>query len=141
MRRTAWPLLAIASLLPAATRPHYGGTLRVQMKARVMALDPGELAAHENLAALVCDRLVTLNESAQPQPALAISWRHDADFKRWEFELRPGVRFHDGAALTAPVVAMALERLGAVAQGEVLLIRSERSTPKLLETLAGAGQS
>src|SRR6266540_2098200 len=100
MRLTPWRLFAIASLLlplaPAATRPHYGGTLRVQMKARVMTLDPADFAAHENFAALAFDRLVTLNESAQAQPALATTWRHDADYKRWEFQLRPGVKFHNG---------------------------------------------
>ena len=81
MRPTAWRLFAIASLLSsavAATRPHYGGTLRVQMKARIAALDPAELP--EDLATLVFDRLVSWSESGQPQPALATSWRHDADF-------------------------------------------------------------
>jgi len=129
MRLTAWRLLAIASLLsfaaPAATRPHYGGTLRVQMKARVTSLDPGEFAAQENLVALVFDRLVTLDQSAQPQPALAVSWRHDAEFKRWEFQLRSGVRFHDGSSLTASAAAAALEKLGAMSQGDLLVLRSE----------------
>src|SRR5256885_2300161 len=129
MRPTAWRLLAIASLLssaaPAATRPHYGGTLRVQIKARVAALDPAEVAAQENLAALAFDRLVTLDETAQPQPALAVTWRHDADFKRWEFQLRPGVRFQDGSPLTAPIVAASLEKLNATSQGDMLVIRSD----------------
>lgn len=145
MRLTAWRLLAIASLIsaaaPAATRPHYGGTLRVQMRARVNALEPSEFAVQENLAALVFDRLVNWSESGQPQPALAISWRHDADFKRWEFELRPGVKFHDGSPLTAAIAATALERLGAIAPSDTLVIRSEQPNPKLLATLAGAGQS
>src|SRR5882724_7200674 len=120
MRPIAWRLFAIASLLSsaaaAATRPHYGGTLRVQIKARIAALDPAEFAAQENLVALAFDRLVTLDESAQPQPALAIAWRHDPDFKRWEFQLRPGVRFQDGSPVTASVVAAALEPLMAAAQ-------------------------
>jgi hypothetical protein len=58
MRPTAWRLLAAASLIvaaSAATRPHYGGTLRVQMKERATWLD------------LVFDSLVTFSESAQPQ--------------------------------------------------------------------------
>src|SRR5258706_6877785 len=145
MRLTAWRLFAIASVISvaaaAATRPHYGGTLRVQMKARVTTLDPAELAAQENLAALAFDRLVTLNESGRPQPALAISWRHDAEYKRWEFQLRPGVKFHDGAPFTAAAAASVLERLGAAAQGETLVIRSDQPAPKLLAALAGAGQS
>src|SRR5688500_8711380 len=124
MRLTAWLLFAIVSLLPAATRPNYGGTLRVQTTARLMALDPAGVAAQQNIAVLAFDRLVTLNDSAEPQPALAVSWRHDADFKRWEFQLRPGVRFHDGTALSAAAIAPALERLGATPLSETLLIRS-----------------
>jgi peptide/nickel transport system substrate-binding protein len=144
MRLTAWRLLAIASWLsvaPAATRPHYGGTLRVQMQARFVSLDPTQFAAQENLTALAFDRLVAWNDSAQPQPALAISWRHDAEFKRWEFQLRPGVKFHDGSPLNAAAAASSLERLGATASGETLILRSEQPAPKLLASLAGAGQS
>jgi len=115
--------------------------LRVQIKARVTALDPGEFAAQENLAALVFDRLVTLDQSAQPQPALAVSWRHDPEFKRWEFQLRSGVRFHDGSPLTASAAAAALEKLGAISQGDLLVLRSEQSAPNLLAVLSGAGHS
>src|SRR5579859_2301436 len=139
MRLTAWQLLAIASLLSpavAATRPHYGGTLRVQMKARVAALDPAELP--EDLAMLVFDRLVSWSESGQPQPALAMSWRHDADFKRWEFQLRPGVKFHDGTPFTANAIAETLKPLVAVSSGDALVIRSDQPSPKLLQILASS---
>src|SRR5262245_19969197 len=145
MRHTAWRLLVIASLvaykLPAATRPHYGGTLRVQTKARLTSLDPTTFAAHENIAALVFDRLVILDDSARPQPALAISWRHDPDFERWEFQLRSGVRFHDGSPLNAAAAAAALERLGAIAQGDTLVIRFEQPALRWPAVLARFGQS
>ncbi len=137
MRPTAWRLFAIASLLSsavAATRPHYGGTLRVQMKARVAALDPAELP--EDLATLVFDRLVSWSESGQPQPALATSWRHDADFKRWEFQLRTGVKFHDGSPFTASAIAETFKPLAAVPSGDALVIRSDQPAPKLLQILA-----
>jgi peptide/nickel transport system substrate-binding protein len=139
MQRTAWRLLAIASLITsavAATRPHYGGTLRVQVKARIAALDPAELSEQENLVALAFDRLVSWDESGQPQPALAIAWRHDADFKRWEFQLRAGVRFHDGAPFTASAIAEPLKPLIAVPYGDAIVIRSELPAPKLLQILA-----
>src|SRR4051794_2131287 len=99
MGHTAWRLLVAASLISsavAATRPHYGGALHVQTRERVVPSD------------LMFDTLVTFNEAAQPQPALAISWKHDADFKRWEFQLRAGVKFHDGTPLTAAAAAAAL---------------------------------
>jgi ABC-type transport system substrate-binding protein len=139
MRRTAWRLLAIASLITsavAATRPHYGGLLRVQIKARIAALDPAELSDQENLVTLAFDRLVNRDESGQPQPALATSWRHDADFKRWEFQLRAGVKFQDGSPVTASAVAETLKPLTAVASGDAIVIRSDQPAPKLLQILA-----
>jgi MarR-like DNA-binding transcriptional regulator SgrR of sgrS sRNA len=139
MRPTAWRLFAIASLLApavAATRPHYGGVLRVQMKARVATLDPAEM--QEDLATLMYDHLVSWSESGQPRPALATSWRHGADFRRWEFQLRAGVKFHDGSPFTASIVADSLKPLGAVAYGDALVIRSEQPAPNLLHVLAGS---
>src|ERR1700686_4297507 len=141
MRLTAWPLLAIASLLSpavAATPSHYGGTLRVQIKARVAALEPAELTTEENFASLMFDRLVSWSESGQPQPALATSWRHDADFKRWEFQLRPGVKFHDGSPFTAIAIAETLKPLVAVPSGDAIVIRSDQPAPKLLQILASS---
>jgi len=82
------------------------------------------------------DPLVTFNDAVQPQPALAIAWKHDADFKRWEFQLRPGVKFHDGTPLTAAAAAAALERLSAVAQGEAVVIRSDSPRLDLLQTIS-----
>jgi len=127
MRRIAWRLLAAASLLAvasAATRPHYGGTLRVQTRERSAPRD------------LVFDPLVTFNDSAKPQPALAIVWKHDADFKRWEFQLRPRVKFHDGTLLTGSIAAAALESLGAIASGDTVVIRSDVAAPNLLQKLS-----
>jgi peptide/nickel transport system substrate-binding protein len=131
MRRTASLLLAIVSLLPAATRPHYGGTLR--MKLRFASLEP---SAEDNLTPLVFDRLVTFSDSAQPQPALAIAWRHDADFKRWEFQIRSGVKYHDGSPLTAATLAADIE--GMSAQGDSLVFRSQQPAPNLLHILASS---
>lgn len=136
MRHTAWRLLAIASLLTpalAATRPHYGGTLRVQMKSQPTALDP---ASDDALAPLVFDRLVTFSDSGQPQPALAAAWKHDDNFKRWELQIRPGVQFHDKSPLTATTLASSLAPLAATPHGDTIVIVSEQPAPQLLHTLA-----
>ncbi len=97
------------------------------MRVRFASLDP-----------LIFDRLVTFSDSAQPQPALAIAWRHDADFKRWEFQLRPGVKFHNGTMLTAADVAASLEVMAAVAQGDTVVFRAPQPAPKLLHILASS---
>ncbi|MBI3670406.1 MAG: hypothetical protein HY237_11570, partial [Acidobacteria bacterium] len=157
MRRISFPSLVAASVLltaslgTAATRPHYGGTLRVEIRARVASLDPREwpadpveAAATEKLAALVFDRLVRLDDNGRPQPALALSWEHDAAAKRWQFRLRPGVKFHDGTPLTPTAVAAAWQGEGSPAgkdhlvsvSGEWLVIESQRAMSDLPAELA-----
>lgn len=163
MKPIGFPLLAAVSLLSttlpgawaaAATRPHYGGTLQVEMRARVDSLDPRQwpadatlAAAKEKLASPVFEPLVRLDEHGQPQPSLAIAWEHDAECKQWKLRLRPGVKFHDGSALTASAVAAALGPLFASVpktagerrisfSGEWLIAQSDRPWPNLLTELA-----
>ena len=116
-------LLALGALATAAkaspsVRPQIGGTLRVQMNERVPSLDPRQWplapassAATERVDSLVFDRLIRLDEHGALQPALAVSWQHDADSKRWQFRLRDGVKFSDGTPLTPPIAALALQQL------------------------------
>ncbi len=98
---------ATAPNAAASTRPQRGGTLRVQMREQIATIDPrqwpsapAQAAAAERLDSLVFDRLVRLDGHGTLQPALAISWQHDAQFRRWEFRLRDGVKFSDGSPLT-----------------------------------------
>ncbi len=103
MRRTAG----------AATRPHYGGTLRVAMREAPASLNPMDLAQagtldDRNLASLIFDTLVVLDDRGKPQPGLAVAWQAEPSGQRWQFRLRPGVRFHDGTLLTADQVAASL---------------------------------
>src|SRR3954454_16112970 len=55
-----------------------------------------------------------LSRSDQPtplKPGLATRWQADpANPKRWWFEIRQGVRFHDGKILTAEDVAFSFDR-------------------------------
>ena len=132
----------------AATHPRYGGTLRVEVRASTVSLDPREWqagsldsATNEKLAALVFERLVALDNYGRFQPALATEWSHDNGNKRWRFVLRTGVKFSDGAALTAEDVAAALQPLLPATQqisasGNTVVIQSSASVPDLLEQLA-----
>lgn len=105
--------VGLMTVAAAATRPQYGGTLRCSMMYAVASLDPvldaaagrGDLA---NLAALLYDTLVTVDQRGQIQPALAASWQADPGNQRWQFRLRPEVSFHDGSPLTADAVAASL---------------------------------
>lgn len=132
----------------ASTVPHFGGTLRVQMSERITTLDPRQWpsdavanGAAERAGTLVFDRLVQLDAKGALEPALAISWVRDAEAKRLEFRLREGVKFSDGAPLTAPIAAMALQQLlgnsyDVSASADSVVIQADHPIPELLWQLS-----
>src|SRR5580658_6120847 len=103
MRLSAWLPLAVLSFAAcgAATRPRYGGTLRLEMRDGQPDAGP--------LRSLVFETLVRLDAAGAPQPCLALAWTHDVAARRWQFNLRPGVKLHDGSPLTAPAVAVSVQ--------------------------------
>src|SRR5216684_4716113 len=154
-----WPartsLVVLASLalaIPPRGRgagwPEYGGTLRVELRATWVSLDPRdwkvgtmELATDEKLGALVFDRLVALDNYGRFQPQLATEWSHDAAFKRWQFTLRANAKFSDGTALTNADAVAAFQPLLPEGQqisfsGSDVVIQSAAAMPDLLEELA-----
>lgn len=132
----------------AATQPRYGGTLRVELHTGSVSLDPRgwsvgslEAATDEKLAALIFERLVELDNYGRFQPVLATEWSHDSSAKRWQFVLRSGVKFSDGAPLTGNEVVAALqpllqERLHVTASANTITIQSSTAVNDLLEQLA-----
>jgi peptide/nickel transport system substrate-binding protein len=132
----------------ASERPRYGGVLRVEMRERVNSMDPrgwnpeaADAGASERLLGLVFERLVRLNDAGQPQAGLAVSWQHDANFARWQFQLRGGVKFHDGTPLSSDAVVAALQaedaaRWNASATGAAVVFEFKAPRPNLLVELA-----
>ena len=57
----------------------------------------------------VYEPLVDFDSDHSIRPGLAVAWRL-VDSTTWEFELRQGVRFHDGTPLTAEDVVFSLRR-------------------------------
>ncbi len=98
---------ATAGLLPAAAQ-----TLRIGIQSPPSTLDPHWLLNLSNTGALrnIFDTLVMRDAAMALQPGLAQSWRV-VDDSTWEFTLRPGVRFHDGAPLTSADVAASFARV------------------------------
>lgn len=84
--------------------------LHIGLSADVTTFDPHFVAAQPNLTAQhhVFEALVRVDERGRPIPGLA-SWR-TPDPLTWEFTLRKGIKFHDGAELTTADVAFSLER-------------------------------
>ena len=146
MRPSAWLPLAVLSALGfvcgGATRPHYGGTLRVEIHAAPASLDPAVPDAAP-LASLVFEPLVRLDAAGVPQPCLAASWQHDASAKRWQFNLRPGVKFHDGLPLVSSAVVASLQPVlpgvSIAAGSDAVIIRADHPMPDLALDLARNG--
>ncbi len=118
MKRSASALIAAASLLiaagsMAATRPHYGGTLRIAVQAAPASLDPADSSqpdsfTRRNVSRLIFDTLVDQDDRGILQPAIATSWEPEPGNQRWHFYLRPGISFHDGTAVNSDSVAASL---------------------------------
>lgn len=146
MRLRAWAWLALSSIwwsgLVAATRPHYGGTLTVELSSPVATLDLASLQAQ--LASAVAETLVRRDTRGAIEPLLAVAWQHEPDNKRWRFSLRPKVSFHDGESLTAlnaaPALLTALKKryndVSITTGGQTIVVQFEHAVPELLNELS-----
>lgn len=101
--------LAAALTLPSATV--WAADLRLALSGSPSAMDPQfhNLGVNLSVAENMFDTLVRMDADSRLQPGLADSWKL-IDDHTWEFHLRPGVRFHDGAKLTAEDVIFSLGR-------------------------------
>ena len=88
-----------ATLEPAKV----GGTLRVGTVAYNSSLEPYGLreAGSLGLAGIPGEYLTYTNNNLQPRPWLATSWKPNKDLTVWTFQIRRGVKFHNGKTLTA----------------------------------------
>ena len=114
--------LVAAGLLWAPAAP--AETLRWARASDPTSLDPHAFNVGTNFSLLhqMYETLVTRDAKGRLQPSLATSWKLTDDPTVWEFKLRPNVKFHDGAALTASDVVFSLNRAkGPTAQVKSLL--------------------
>lgn len=148
MRRIAWRLLVISSVLGlagagrAAVRPHYGGTLRVALREAPASLDPARLGAFQDsrILPLIFEGLTRFDVHGRLQPQLATRWQGEADNRRWQFWLRTGVTFQDGAPLTPDAAAASLRAANPAwtvnTEGESVVIELPAPDPQLPAELA-----
>jgi peptide/nickel transport system substrate-binding protein len=110
MRRFAIAALLAAGALAAGPAVH-AKTLRWASQGDFLTMDPH--AQNESLnntaSAWVYEPLITYNEKFELVPALATSWSRDGNLL-WKFNLRKGVKFHDGTPFTADDVIFTIER-------------------------------
>jgi len=145
MRLTGFPLFVASSLLcglsaSAVTRPHYGGTLHVEMRTAPASLDPADSNQADwfesrNFFSLMFDTLGSLDEQGKPEPVLASSWQVEPGNQRWQFFVRHGVTFEDETPVTPDAVAASLRKTNPAwrvfADGEAVVIERDSPAPDL----------
>ena len=150
MRPSGLLLLAAASLAlavaaPARTRPHYGGTVHLSTREVPASLDPAEISQlgdglMPSLSRLIFDTLVITDERGQVQPALSPAWEVNPGNQRWQFNIRRGVAFHDGTAVSSDAVAASLRAVNpkwkVFATGDAIIVECDAPTPNLPAVLA-----
>jgi len=150
MKLFGWRWFAVSSLLigtlvaKAETRPQYGGTVRVTMREAPVSPDPADRTVADSfgrrsLSLLLFDTLVTIDDSGRVAASLAESWQV-RDGHRWQFRVRQGVNFQDGAALTPEIVAASLRfanpSWNITAEGDMVGIDRNGSAADFLAELA-----
>ena len=98
---------------PAAEASKEGGTLIVARKADANNLDPhfiSNIPSANYIYGKVYESLVSRDKNAEYKATLATEWKQVDDLK-WEFKLREGVTFHDGAPFNAEAVKKTFERV------------------------------
>jgi peptide/nickel transport system substrate-binding protein len=111
-------LLAVSSLIstvPSAVADDR--VLEIVSPRQITTLEPMDMGYHFRRLR-VAETLVGMDPAGNLQPELAESWTVGADGKTWRFKLRPGVKFHDGTAMTPEIVRDAIEKYRA--KSEVL---------------------
>jgi peptide/nickel transport system substrate-binding protein len=101
---------------PSGGQAKAGGTLKLAQQTPVAAMNPLTVsdAGGLNLLAQTGEYLVfDDNRTLKLEPMLATRWSANPDGSIWTFHLRPGVTFHNGAAMTADDVVWTFQQLAA----------------------------
>ena len=105
--------LAVLSVsAPVSVRAQGAGTqITISQPAEATTMDPGRSTQvlTVNYFYNLYDTLTRWDTALKLQPGLATAWK-SVNETTWEFTLRQGVKFHDGAPLTAEDVKATLER-------------------------------
>jgi len=109
----AWAVgLAALALLAMLGKAGAETLLRTRLNADIRSTDPGTNrdANTDGVIAHVVEGLVAFRDDTSIGPMLADSWAVSNDGKTYTFRLRQGVKFHNGATMTADDVIWSLKR-------------------------------
>lgn len=134
---TAAPTITTA--LPAATGQ--ADTVVWGLTNEPASLDPIKPSDFppQQVLANACESLLKLTPDMTIVPNLAVSWENPEP-TQWVYQLRPGVKFHGGAEMTAEDVVYSLNRsadydLGSMVAGAYDVVESIRATGPLEVTV------
>ncbi|TIP43759.1 ABC transporter substrate-binding protein [Mesorhizobium sp.] len=123
--------LSIPSVLRAQTSPTSGQTVRMAMT-DIGVFDPilstTEMTYDHALA--IYDTLFGIDSKLLPQPQMVHKWDVADDRKTYTFELRDGLRFHDGSPVTAADCVASIRRWGVADSGGQLIMARARDISK-----------
>ena len=133
MRRTVGGMLAAAMLASTGVMSPASAEEKVVtavMHSGLRVLDPVLTTAHivRDHAYMIYDVLIAQDHEFKPQPQMA-SWTVSDDKLVYTFTLRDGLKFHDGAPVTAADAVASLERWGKKdSGGQLIFDRTESLT-------------
>ncbi|NTU47580.1 MAG: ABC transporter substrate-binding protein, partial [Syntrophobacteraceae bacterium] len=116
-RKVLWclsVLFFIGASLGLAAEPKPGGTLVYGRGGDSVGLDPAYETDGNSF--MVCDNIYEAlvfyaDESTTLEPGLAESWEIAPDGKTYAFQLRKGIKFHDGTPFDADAVVFSIGRM------------------------------
>ncbi|MER9401792.1 ABC transporter substrate-binding protein [Mesorhizobium sp. M0615] len=116
--------LSIPSLLLAQTAPAAARTVHMVKAMDLRIFDPiwSATSITAEHGAAIYDTLFSLDSKFMPQPQMVGKWDVSDDKKTYTFELRDGLRWHDGNPVTAADCVASIRRWGQVAPGGQLIM-------------------
>lgn len=107
-------ILSVGVLIGEGSPAHRGGTYRYTLgPSDPPSLDPAHITdtVSHAVASELFDGLVTFDHELNIRPAIAAHWTISEDGRIYTFDLRDGVRFHNGRPVTAEDFRYSFERL------------------------------
>jgi len=113
-----------ARTAPSRVAVTRGGTLRVGMNHYAGSNEPYKLGGGGALALVsIPGEFLTFSDNQlQVKPWLAVSWKANADATVWTFQLRRGVKFHNGKTMNADDVVASFKQYTGNAQSQALSV-------------------
>jgi len=105
-------VLAALAVLALAVAPAYAVTLKWAAQNDILTLDPHSQnhATTNSILQHTYEGLTRYTKDYKVEPCLAVSWKEVSE-TQWRFNLRKGVKFHDGSPFTADDVVFSFNRI------------------------------